>query len=179
MKKLIISALASIFSVGAYAAFPLSTNDAINVPLYGGQSNVWAVSKQGNARVGGTLTVDGTATLSGAVTVSNSTVSGLSIKTSGDLSITNAQAITIPNRTVVRVASPGAFTTSTNTIAAPSTAQVGALVFLVNTGTNDILILESGVLSSAGNLTLGPKDGVWFYINATNDVIQNTGVINN
>lgn len=178
MKKfiIVISALCGLSSYGA--TFALSTNDAINVPTFGGKSNVVSLGKNGDVLVGGTLTVPGSVSIASA-TVSNETVNGLSIKTAAALSITNLQAITIPNRTIVQLSSPGAFPVSTNSIAAPATAQIGALVYLMNAGTNTIEIAEAGVLTSAGTITLGTKDGVWLYINATNDVIQNTAVINN
>ena len=93
MKRLISIVAVIGLAVCARADFAFSTNDAFNVPNFKATSNVFAVSKAGNARVGGTLTVDGATTFSGNIVTSGSQTNAGNVTVNGSQTVTNSLTV--------------------------------------------------------------------------------------
>lgn len=67
----------------------------------------------------------------------------------------------------------------TNTFSATAATNVGNYVRIANLGTNSIVLPESGVVVSAGALTLGQYDSALFKWQNTNILLQIGGIQNN
>lgn len=152
-------------------------------PAFAGDIDVWykgdsnfgtayiTNSSTGNAR----LVVDEVAAeLSGSVSIS-----GEFELASTSLSVTNGQIISLSTVPVIRVSAAGqGGATTTNTLAAVSSAYVGNTYYLVNVGaSNGVLVADSAPAYNSG-VTLGQYDVSAYYVVATNVIVQ-TSTINN
>ena len=131
-------------------------------------------------------TITGGQTMSGGATSDSADIGDVDVSTNVDftvasITITNGQIITLTSTFTELLNTGTANTTTTNTLAAVSSAQLGRLYFIqaAAANTDTVLILESGALVSGGNLSLGASDGFSLIVRDTNILRQVSAVMNN
>lgn len=116
----------------------------------------------------------------------NGTFGGVDVQTNLDftvasITVTNGQIIVLTSTYTELLNTGTDSTTTTNTFAALSAAQVGRLFVIqaAAANTDSIAFAETGILVSGGTLTLGASDGFTAIARATNILRQTTAVMNN
>lgn len=141
---------------------------------------------RGDLVVSGTVSQVGAASFTGAITTPSVSAGDHTVSTNIDftvasITVTNGQIITLTSTYTELLNTGTADTTTTNTFAALSAAQVGRLFIIqaAAANTDSIAFAETGILVSGGTLTLGASDGFTAIARATNILRQSTAVMNN
>lgn len=172
----------------------------VAISAFAAETNLWQLyngdSVYGTAKVetdlagAATLTVDKQtiktsssvpSSTAGAATIGDATIGTNVDLTVASITVTNGQIIVLTSTYTELLNTGTADTTTTNTFAALSAAQVGRLFYIqaAAANTDSIAFAEAGILVSGGTLTLGASDGFTAIARATNILRQATAVMNN